>query len=314
MAEQLVNSTSNRAIVKKVFWDAYERTTTAIGYRFPEVTTMLQGYMQEGALMFDYSGHGSPDQLSHAQLLVTADFNVSSGGRLPLWVMASCEICPFDALQDDIGRTAVLNPNGGAILMICAARSVYSNYNKELNISLTKHLFETDDSGRLITMGEALRRTKVDMVTAAPGTAMKDASMNKLKYVLLGDPALALAAPTGLVRLDSINGKAIKEGDPLVQLKAGSLARFSGSVVGLNGDVDATFNGLVTATVADREETITCNNYDGASKAITYQDRPNVIFEGSNRVSEGRFSITMRVPRSLSYSNDAGRITLFATN
>ena len=314
VAEQLVNSTSNRAIVKKVFWDAYERTTTAIGYRFPEVTTMLQGYMQEGALMFDYSGHGSPDQLSHAQLLVTADFNASSGGRLPLWVMASCEICPFDALQDDIGRTAVLNPNGGAISMICAARSVYSNYNKELNISLSKHLFETDDTGRLITMGEALRRTKVDMVTAAPGTAMKDASMNKLKYVLLGDPALALAAPTGLVRLDSINGKAIKEGDPLVQLKAGSLARFSGSVVGLNGDVDATFNGLVTATVADREETITCNNYDGASKAITYQDRPNVIFEGSNRVSEGRFSITMRVPRSLSYSNDAGRITLFATN
>lgn len=314
VAAQIVSSTGDRAIVKKVFWDAYERTTTAVGYRFPEVTAMLQEYMQQGALMFDYSGHGSPDQISHARLLVTADFNTSSGGRLPLWVMASCEICPFDALQDDIGRTAVLNPNGGAISMICAARSVYSNYNKELNISLNKHLFETDDSGQRISMGEALRRTKVDMVTAAPGSALKDASMNKLKYVLLGDPALPLAAPTGLVRLDSINGKPVTEGESLVQLKAGSLARFSGTVVGSDGEVDEAFDGLVTAIVADREETITCHNYDGASKAVTYQDRPNIIYEGSNRISGGRFSITMRVPRGVSYSNDAGRITLFATN
>ena len=120
----------------------------------------LRELMQQGALIFDYSGHGSPTQISYAKVLTTEDFLISSEGRLPLWIMASCEVCPFDHLKDDIGRVAVLNPTGGAISMICAARSVYSNYNKELNLMLTKHLFATDNAGQKITMGEALRRTK----------------------------------------------------------------------------------------------------------------------------------------------------------
>ena len=94
--------------------------------------------------------------------------------------------------------------------MICAARSVYSNYNKELNLMLTKHLFATDNAGQKITMGEALRRTKVELLYSDKTTSAKDRSMNKLKYVLLGDPALTLAYPTQTIVVDSINGKSVK--------------------------------------------------------------------------------------------------------
>lgn len=314
VAEQIEQSTGNRCIVRRVFWDAYERVNTGVGYRFPEVTQMLQEEMQKGALLFNYSGHGSPSQISYAQLLTMADFKISSSGRLPLWIMASCEISPFDALINDIGRTAVTNPTGGAISMICASRSVYSNYNKELSVSINRHLFESDASGASLSMGEALRQAKVDMLDRDGQTSMKDATMNKLKYVLLGDPTLPLTFAKRQVRLDSINGEKVTEGTTLMQLKAGSVARFSGSVLGPDGEVDKSYVGLVTATVADREEEITCHNYDGANKAIVYKDRPNVVYEGSDSIREGHFELILRVPREISYSQSPGRVTFYAVN
>lgn len=312
VAAGLETATGGRSIVQRVYWDAYPRVATGTIYQFPLVMSMLQEYMQKGALIFDYSGHGSPTQISYARLLTTEDFQRSSEGRLPLWIMASCEICPFDQLIDDIGRTAVTNPTGGAISMICASRSVYSNYNKELNISITSHLFDRENNGK-IGMGEALRRAKVDMLYSNGTTSAKDNSMNKLKYILLGDPVLPLAYPTGQIVIDSINDKSIN-GLTLERLEAGSIARFSGYVTDADGHRMDNYSGLVSATIADREEMIVCNNYDKADQAISYPDRTNIIYEGSDSIRNGRFSLQIRVPRSISYTNDPGRITLYASD
>lgn len=313
VAAGLEEITEGRSIIQRVYWDAYPRVATGTIYQFPTVMAMLGEYMQQGALLFDYSGHGNPTQISYARVLTTEDFKRSSEGRLPLWIMASCEICPFDQLADDIGRTAVTNPAGGAISMICASRSVYSNYNKELNISLTRHLFDRTDNNSKIGMGEALRRAKVEMLYSDGTTSIKDNSMNKLKYVLLGDPVLPLAYATGQIVVDSINGKSV-DGRTLERLEAGSIARFSGYVADEVGRIDYNYSGVVSATIADREETIVCHNYDNADKAITYPDRTNIVYEGSDSIRNGRFTIQIRVPRSISYTDDPGRITLYATD
>lgn len=314
VATQLENSTNNRSIVKRIFWDSYPRVSTGTIFQFPLAMSRLRELMQQGGLIFDYSGHGSPMQISYAKVLTTEDFNISSEGRLPLWIMASCEVAPYDHLMNDIGRVAVLNPTGGAISMICAARSVYSNYNKELNLMLTKHLFATDNAGQKITMGEALRRTKVELLYSDKTTSAKDRSMNKLKYVLLGDPALTLAYPTQTIVVDSINGKSVKEMAVPERLQAASIARFSGHVENQNGQPLTNFQGLVTATIADREETIICHNYDKADEPIQYPDRPNIIYEGSDSIRNGKFDFQIRIPRTISYSDAVGRITLYATN
>ena len=138
--------------------------------------------------------------------------------------------------------------------------------------------------------------------------------MNKLKYVLLGDPALSLRFPTADVVLDSINGVAIT-GSTLQQLEAGSVAKFSGYVADINGRPDTEFTGTVTGTVLDRLETITCRNNSGsASSPMVYQDRTKQLYEGSDSVRQGRFSFFMPVPRDISYTEDRGRISLYAVN
>ena len=309
VVESIVSATGDKVQLSKVYWDAYPIAHSATGNTYPQVTRQLQDHMAHGAIMFNYMGHGSPTQVSTSRLLVADDFSSPAGGRLPLWVLASCEITPYDRQEADIGRNALYNPTGGAIAVVCASRSVYSNYNRSLNQAFSRHVFEEDAAGCLNSMGEALRLAKVEMVDNA-----QDVTMNKLKYVLLGDPALSLRFPTADVVLDSINGVAIT-GSTLQQLEAGSVAKFSGYVADINGRPDTEFTGTVTGTVLDRLETITCRNNSGsASSPMVYQDRTKQLYEGSDSVRQGRFSFFMPVPRDISYTEDRGRISLYAVN
>lgn len=318
-AEEVVKQIGNRNGVdfqlRKVYWDAYKRTASAIGFSYPQVTEQLQNYMKQGALMFNYSGHGSPAQLSHSWILTDKDFCLSSAGRLPLWVMASCEICPYDAQTSDIGRLALTNPTGGAIAMMCASRSVYSNYNRNINIRFCNLVLSTDADGKARPMGEALRQSKVGLIDGSgygTGTSLTDGTINKLKYVLLGDPALALALPTRNITLDSINGAALKSGDK-VQLQAGSVVRFSGHI----GDTTplSDFNGRVSITLMDREEQIVCKNNNGDNVAPkVYADRTKTVFTGQDSVRNGRFAIEIPIPRDISYTDDSGRAIFYAVN
>ncbi len=296
--------------IKKVYPDAYTYTTSATGNTFPGVTRQLQEEIKRGALMFNYMGHGSPDQISHCKLLLTSDFAVSSEGRLPVWVFASCEITPYDMQEDDIGRAALYNEDGGAVAVMCASRSVYANYNEVLNLNFSRNAFTASGTdGRLMPLGEALRQAKVAMVNAG-----SDRTMNKLKYCLLGDPALSFAGPSGSVTLDSINGVAVDAVDS-IQLKAGAKVRFAGSVKDAAGAVDNSFTGVVTGTLFDRLETITCkNNGGGASSPLTYQDRRTTLYEGSDSVRDGRFALVVTIPRDISYSTDNGRLDLYAVS
>jgi hypothetical protein len=304
----MIQAANPSLLLHKVYWDAYPRTMTATGFSYPQVTTKLQEYMRQGALLFNYVGHGSPSQLSHAGLLYTKDFTVDHSGRFPLWIFASCEISPYDTQREDIGRAAIFNKNGGAIAVICASRSVYASYNTALASELITSLLGGKSGGRL---GEAMRQTKVALVS---GGSNSDGSINKLKYVLLGDPALRLGAPTASMVLDSISGVSL-DGDTPVTLRAGQVARFSGRVVTENGEVDGSFDGVLTATLSDHEEQITClNNAGDSSGALIYRDRPTTLFEGSDSVRQGRFELRVVIPRDISYSGDTGRLTLYATN
>lgn len=306
VAAALEEACDSNLLIHKVYWDAYTRTYTATGYTYPQATAALQQYMAQGALLFNNIGHGSPDQISHSKILTKDDFLESSSSRLPLWIFASCEISPYDTRTDDIGRYAISNETGGAIAVICASRSVYASSNEALNTYFFKYLL--DGSGGTYSMGDALRETKVALVDNSA-----DLTINKLKYVLLGDPALFLGSPKQRVVLDSINGTSLENGG-LIQLKAGSVASFSGYVCNMDGTQATDFTGYMTAIVSDRIDTITCQNNSGASEAMVYTDRTKTIFEGSDSVINGRFTIQVSIPRDISYTTDCGRITLYAVN
>lgn len=293
--------------IKKIYWDSYDRVTTATGNSYPKASEDIKSIMSSGALIMNYTGHGAPTQVAHEKVLLTADFNNTST-RMPLWILASCELDPYDdPTYDNIGRTSVLNTKGGCVSFICASRTVYSDRNNYLNRALMKNLLTVNADGSAMTMGEAMLNTKISLVQTG-----LDRTDNRLKYVLLGDPVLTLKYPTVKVIVDSLNGTAINNSSTII--KAGSIARFSGHLA-YNGAMLNDFTGTINATMFDQQQTITCKNNDGsASSPYQYKEWNKILFDGTDSIKSGKFSVTIPVPLDISYSENSCRALFYAVN
>lgn len=295
--------------VKKVMWDAYKRETSATGNTYPEVSSLIKQQQAEGALIMDYAGHGGPEQISHEAVLLLSDFQSFTNANLPLWVTASCDIMPFDGTIATIGEEALLNKKGGAIAFFGTTRTVYASVNKFINTAFMKHVLSVDDNGQAITLGEAQRRAKNEMIETG-----SDLTQNKLQYSLLGDPALRLNLPTEQTVIDRINGVDLSTGTQ-PELKAGSIVTVEGHVE-QGGELATSFQGKMTATVRDTRELIVCrlNDPTEADEAFTFYDRQKILYNGSDSVRAGQFSFTFAVPRDINYANGSGLINVYAVN
>ena len=300
----LVENTYPGYDIKKIYWDAYQRTSSSTGYSYPDVTQLIKQQLTSGVLMMNYSGHGAAYALSHELVMKLPDFEASTTNYLPLWITASCDIMPFDGQEENIGETVMLSKRGGGVAFFGTTRTVYASYNEQMNLLFTKYVLDPD-----FTIGEAVRQAKVDLVNDG-----RDTSPNKLQYTLLGDPALHLACPSPSVVIDSINGKPASSA---VSLSAGSVVTLQGHVEQNQARAN-TFNGVVTAMVRDAEETIVCQQNDdsaeGSEVAFTYKDRTKMLYQGSDSVRNGSFRFTFAVPKDVSYADGNGLMTLYAVN
>ncbi|MCR4919007.1 MAG: type IX secretion system sortase PorU [Prevotella sp.] len=295
--------------IKKIYWDAFQRQTSAAGNTYPDVTRLIKKQMQEGALVMNYTGHGSANQISHEKALLIGDFAESTSLRLPLWLTASCDVMPFDGQEETIGETAMLNKNGGAVAFFGTTRTVYSIYNRLMNKHFMHYVLANDADGKRISIGEAVRLAKCRLLTkAADNDRETDFTENKLQYSLLGDPALVLAMPTKPLTIDSINGHTT---ETATKLSAGSVVRIAGHI-----DNQPDFSGIVTLTMKDVEEVVSgrCNNGQETSDPFVFTDRTSTLYIGQDSVRKGRFNISFALPRDISYSPETGLITAYAVN
>ena len=306
VAKQIDASGDPDMLMRRIYPDAYTVTMTATGSYYPLASQKLKTEMNKGALIFNYNGHGSPEKISHANLMLLSDVKATQTASLPLWIYASCEITPIDQLTDDLGRAALFNQTGGAVAVMCASRSVFANYNRTLNVAYVHYLLGKT-GGRRSTMGEALQLAKAELVSRK-----SDNTINKLKYTLLGDPALYLAIPRGQVVVDKINGAAVNSGTRH-QLAACSVAEIEGYVTDGNGAADSGFEGTLSAILLCPKENIICKG-NGSVMPLTYQDYNKTMFEGSVSVKDGRFTLRIPIPRDINYSDDDALLSLYAVN
>lgn len=299
--------------IQKVYWDRYVWTSSATGYSFPQATARIRQLMTEGTALFNYSGHGSPNMISHYKILQTPDFAEALSPHMAVWVLASCEIYPFDTGENNLAETSLYLPNGGSIAFICATRAVYAPQNKALNRYYCANALTKEENGRYRSLGESLRRSKHELVLLGG-----DNGINKLKYICFGDPALSLAIPTGTVVLDSIDGRSLKDLGSLTPLAAGSAVKFSGHVCQMGSDeIDETFDGNVSATVFDCAEEVTCKlnlKEENPAPPYVFSERSKSIFKGSTKAEGGKFEFVVSIPRDISYTNNPGRISFYAVS
>ena len=290
--------------VKRIFWDAYQRVSTATGNYYPEVESLVKQQMKNGALIIDYCGHGAAYSISHEKVLLLDDFAAHTSLHLPLWVTASCDIMPYESGEDNIGETAMLNTNGGSIAFYGTTRTVWTGANRDMNCNFIKNALGTTD-GRRNTLGDAVRLTKAGVWGSS------NTLYNKLHYTLLGDPALVLAAPTGRIVIDSIN--ALPTGSDTIRIATNTTVSVVGHI-----EKQPDYDGVVTMKLKDVVSTVTCrlNNTleDGAETAFVYNDRMNTLARGTDSICGGRFSVAFALPRDISYSDATDLLLAYAVS
>lgn len=299
-AAELVRQKNKNFIVNKVYLDAYQQEASAAGERYPLAYNRFTNLMHNGVLFMDYCGHGSPGNITNEMFLTRSDVESMSNTNLAFWMLATCGFAHFDKDELSAAELAVLNPNGGAIAVVSACRTVFANENNTINRYVCDTLFgHTTCCDYNMTLGDVMRIAK---------NRCGINSDNKMPYILFGDPAIRLNYPTS----HEVVTTTLPD-----TLRALQEVTIDGYIINEQGDTADYFNGTVQLSVYDKEQIITTRDNDAVSAGrppypYTYADYPNLLFNGSSDVVNGLFSLTFRMPKDLRYNMGLGRLVYYA--
>ncbi len=292
--------------LRKIYTPSYNRVYLN-GWRFPEAKAQIRATLEEGALLFNYSGHGGPAGLADEELFTREDaWSLDNYDHLTIFVTATCSFGRWDMNNEQSGAEAlILNPNGGAVSLMTTVRLVYTSsstttLNTGLNLQLNRELFRREENGLPRRLGDALRLTK-NTTVGLQG--------NNRKFNLLGDPTLRLGLPAYRAALTDVNGTAVDEAP--APLRALDRVTLRGEVRTPDGTPDPGFNGTVSLTVFDAERRVPLP-YRRFMPTDYYVVQEDLIWRGEVTARDGRFEATFVVPKDISYSNQPGRVALYA--
>lgn len=284
----------------KIHLDAYKQVATPSGQKAPEVNEAINKRVERGSLIMNYSGHGGEVGWTEERILQIADINSwRNRNKLPVFITATCEFSRYDdAERTSAGEMVFLNPSGGAIAMFTTARATYSTTNLRLNKAIFNDNIFTKINGQYPRFGDVIRKSKLT------GDA------NDRKFVLLGDPALQISFPKEKVITTHINGNPVNMVSDT--LKALDEVTVSGIVADRNGIQLTNFNGVLYATVYDKEAQI--NTYGDQGPTTSFLLRNSIIHKSTVEVVNGNFEFRFMIPKDIAYKYGTGRISYYATD
>ena len=292
--------------IGKTYLDAYKQESGAGGSRYPLVNASINSRILGGTLIWNYSGHGGSRRLAQEAIL-DEDMVASwrNADRLPLFITATCDFAPFDnPLEKSIGEKILLGSRAGAIALMTTTRLVFAYSNRVMNSNYLKTALAPRPDGSYRTLGEAVRASK-NLTIQTSGDII-----NNRKFTLLGDPALTLGYPTARARISAIDGKPIAAYTDT--LRALNRYLVAGEVTDAGGRLLSDFNGFAYPSLYDKEQSVTTLANDPGSQAATFRVRRQPIHIGKIRVTDGKFSYSMVIPRDIDLSTGTGRFSLYA--
>ena len=287
---------------QRIYIDAFEQPSTANGESAPQVNEAITRAVQNGSLIVNYTGHGGEVGWAAEGILNVAMVRSwRNYDQLPLFVTATCEFGRHEDPERISGAEyLVLNARGGAIGLLTTARPVTSFTNFLVNRSFFNYAFpdSIQNGGTMPRLGDVLRQTKNNNLV---GTINRN-------FLLLGDPAMRLNYPGQSVGLTSINGQPAQDFQDTV--RALDVLQLSGQVYTPQGNVDAAFNGHIEVSMLDKAQQISTRGTD--QTPYQYQARNNLLFKGRATVQNGRFSLTIPVPKNIFYQVGQGLLSFYA--
>jgi len=292
----------------KIYLDAYKQESNAGGSRYPDVNREVLKDINNGSLVWNYSGHGNSTRLAYEVLLdkdLLAEWK--NENRLPFFITATCDFAPFDdQSQFSLGEDLLVGRNTGAVGLVTTTRLVFASSNREMNNNFLSFLTARNTDNAFPSLGNALRDAK--NFTYQNSTDF----VNVRKFTLLGDPAMRLAMPDHFVSTSAI----VQEGNAISAdtLKALNKYTVTGEVKNPAGTILSNFNGNLYPTLFDKPKNLKTLANDADSKSMSFSSYTNVLYRGKIKVENGKFNFTFTLPKDIDYAYGKGKLMYYAEN
>lgn len=289
-------------IYEKLYLDSYPLTMSSTGASYPLAKQRMLDKISEGVLFLDYIGHANPREWGHEKLLTWTDITSMSNRNLPFLYAATCEFLAWDDDEVSGGEEMWLHPEAGVIGMLCPSRKVYISLNGTLNVNTAPFVFRKTADGESARIG--------DFMLAGKNSLFQDS--NKLRYALMGDPAMRLPSPSHNIVVESIGGTDIATADPLPILKARQKVKIAGYVADNGGNLIPDFNGKADILLYDAEKVIETYGNGKDGEVRNYNDRKTRLFIGKADVKEGRWETEIIIPAEIENNFSPAMLSAYA--
>ena len=275
----------------------YPRSTTESAKIERKTATVanqqLGQFFKDGMSFAAYVGHAGPVTFTKTNhMWTTGDVSRTIYPHWPVFVTACCDVAHYDNDTHGIAELMFHKRDGGAIALLTSSRMVYADQNDLLTKSFIRSLFSYNTTGQMRTLGEAYMYGKQGVTASTP---------NKLKFFLLGDPAMKYNYPITRFNITKVNGTSMVDSTSLATISPLTRFAIEARVVDENGNLDATFNGDATITLYDKQDLFTSVTMTESGAQVTrdiFFNRPKLA-EVKGRVTNGIFNGTIVTPKNV---------------
>ena len=305
---QDIDSTYHNYNINKIYLDAYQQVSSSGGQRYPDARQAIVDNVNKGALIMHYYGHGGEVGWAEERVLELIDINSWENlNNMPVFVTATCEFSRYDDAQRvSAGEQVLLNPEGAGVALFTTTRTITENDAKNLSRSFYKYALP-ENAGGVLTFGQLISSIKNDLNSTGISAT------NKLKFTLLGDPALKLPIPQlNVVVSEILNPNTNEQIDTLYAL---SKVKVKGAVLSEDGYIMDSFNGLLKPKVYDKSFKLqTLNNDFEYLEPFNFDLQQSVLYSGNVTVENGLFEFEFVVPQDIAYTDGFGKFSFYAYN
>tara|TARA_B110000858_G_C17791073_1_gene469930 strand:- start:505 stop:2583 length:2079 start_codon:yes stop_codon:yes gene_type:complete len=294
--------------INKIYLDAYQQVSSSGGQRYPDARLAISDVVSSGALIIHYYGHGGEVGWAEERVLVLEDINAWDNlFQMPVFVTATCEFSRYDD-PDRIsaGEQVLLNSQGAGIALFSTTRTITENDANNLSKSFYKYAIP-EKVGEILSFGQISKEIKNDLNISGLSAT------NKLKFALLGDPALKLPIPKLKVLIQELVD--VDTGLPISSIQALSRVRVTGIVANHHGNQVTSFFGVLKPKVFDKPQVLQTqtNDFDYLDP-FDFELQQSLLYSGNVSVEAGAFEFEFVVPKDIAFAQGVGKFSLYASD
>ncbi|HET9327365.1 MAG TPA: C25 family cysteine peptidase, partial [Candidatus Eisenbacteria bacterium] len=265
----------------------YLHTYPDVGETKPKAKQDIIDFIENGVVLSNYIGHGSPFKLADESVFLDMDADrLRNRERLTIFVAASCDVGKFNSTTGQgLGERLLFNPNGGAVGVVSATELALSNQNAKLNLDLFLKLFARDT-----TTTDGTPATGQYEATLAEGLLVaKTGYPNNQKYQVMGDAALRPNFPRLWVETSVTD----EDGNPVTTVQRGQTMKVNGRLLDRPGGSQVTLDGLAHVLI---EDSAPVDTLPECLANCAYPFRASPVFRGDVSLAGGLFSTRFVMP------------------